>query len=335
VIVPTIAAGAPLLECIESLEGQTLPPADIIVVDSSGRGLAGRTLAGRRTRILENDRDAGFGAAINRAARESATPWLAVLHDDAAARPEWLRAMMAAVEPRPDVGMVASRILLPGGQALDSAGLLLCADGAPLRRGRGKPAETFSRRQEVLLASACAALYRREMFDEVGGFDERLLLCGEDVDLGLRARWKAWECLYTPDAIVEHRNSHSVRNASGPPAYEAERNRLFPAFKVLPLPMLLAMPFVSLARYFWQRVYARRGAAPASVLTIVRAWIAVLRDTRPLLADRRNIRRTRRLTPKQFTRILRRYSVSARQAAAPSSPDCARTGITGTAAGAR
>jgi len=326
VIVPTLAAGATLVECIESLEHQTFQDHEVIVVDNSGAGLAAKALAGRRVRIIENERNVGFGCAINQAARESSAPWLAVLNDDARARPEWLQAMMEAVEPRPDVGMVAPRILLQGGNALDSAGMLLCADGTAKQRGHGQPADAFPRRQEMLLASGCAALYRREMFDEVSGFDERFFLYCEDADFGLRARWKAWECLYAPDAVVEHRYSQSAGKASTLKAFYVERNRLYLAVKLLPWPMLLAMPFVSLARYFWHFVYAHKGrgaaarfkadeGAAAGFATVARAWMALVVGIRPLLADRRAIRRTRRLTPKQFTRIVRRYAISPRQVA--------------------
>jgi GT2 family glycosyltransferase len=327
VVIPTLVAGETLVRCVESLERQTFPDREVIVVDNSGAGLARQAVGGHRVRILENERNVGFGTAINQAARESSAPWLAVLNDDAVADPGWLEAMMTAVEPRPDVGMVACRILLQGSGTLDSAGLLLCADGTAKQRGHGEPVTTYPRKQEVLLPSGCAALYRREMFDEVGGFDDRFFLYGEDTDLALRARWKAWECLYVPNAVVEHRYSHSAGRASALKAFYVERNRLFLAVKLLPLPMLLRMPFVSFVRYFWHFVYAVAGRGKAAefrrtegsagmLTTVVRAWLAMLGGIRPLLADRGAIRRTRRLTPKQFTRILRRYTISARRVAA-------------------
>lgn len=327
VVIPTLAGGAILTECVESIERQTFTDHEIIVVDNSGEGRAEKLLKGRRVRIIANPQNVGYGAAINQAARESDAPWLAVLNDDTVVHPSWLEAMMTAVEPRPDAGMVAPRILLQGQDALDSAGMLLCGDGTAKQRGHGASPDTYARKQEILLPSGCAALYRREMFDEVGGFDERFFLYGEDTDLGLRARWKAWECLYVPDAIVEHRYSHSAGRASTLKAYSVERNRLFVAVKDLPPGMLAAMPFVSVCRYFWHFVYAGRGRGAAAEMRrseggrltmmgcVVRAWASLAANLRPLVAERRRIQRTRRLTPKQFARIVRRYSISPRQVA--------------------
>jgi len=327
VVIPTLAADAILEECVRSVEAQTFADLEIIVVDNSGRGLAQKLLEGRRVRIIINQQNVGYGAAINQAVRESSAPWIAVLNDDTVTHSNYLEAMMTAVEPRPDAGMVAPRILLQGRDALDSAGMLLCADGTAKQRGHGGKPDSYPRKQEILLPSGCAALYRREMFDEVGGFDERFFLYCEDTDLGLRARWKAWECLYVPDAIVEHRYSHSAGKASVLKAYNVERNRLFVAVKDLPVPMLLTMPFVAGLRYFWHLIYAARGRGAAAEMQrseggvwqmpgcVLRAWAALIPNLRPLLADRRRIKRTRRLTPKQFSRIVRRYSISPRQVA--------------------
>ena len=87
-----------------------------------------------------------------------------------------------------------------------------------------------------------AALYRREMLDQIGAFDESFFLYCEDVDLGLRARWAGWECRYVAGAVVEHRYSHSAGRASPLKAYYVERNRLYTAIKNFPAGMLLRAP---------------------------------------------------------------------------------------------
>ncbi len=114
------------------------------------------------------------------------------------------------------------------------------------------------------MPSGSAAFYRREMLDEIGLFDESFFLYCEDTDLGLRARWAAWECLYVSDAIVEHRYSHSAGKASALKAYYVERNRLFVIFKNFPLLDLLRVPFYATSRYFWHFVYALGGRGKAA-----------------------------------------------------------------------
>ena len=323
VVVPTLAADEKLAHCLDSLERQTCRDFEVIVVDNSGRH-AVQPRPG--VRVIANERNAGFGAAVNHAIRESNAPFMAVLNDDAAADPGWLEAMLAAIEPRPEVGMCAPQIRLAGDGRLDSAGMLLCLDGSSKQRGHLEPPASHARGDEALLPSGCAALYRREMLEEIGLFDESFFLYCEDTDLGLRARWAAWECLYVPDAVVEHQYSHSSGKASALKAYYVERNRLFLAVKNLPARDLLLAPFYSIVRYFWHAAYALQGRGKAAEfqqagnagarlpLYVLRAYLALLPRLPRLFHQRRQIKR--RLTPTQFRRLIRRFSIGPRQVAA-------------------
>jgi GT2 family glycosyltransferase len=323
VVVPTLAADETLTACLESLERQTWRDFEVIVVDNSARN-AVEPRDG--VRIISNDRNVGFGVAFNQAFRASAAPFLAILNDDAAAHPEWLESLLRAVEARPDVGMCASQVRLATDGRLDSAGMLLCLDGSSKQRGHLEAPGSYPRRQEALLPSGSAAFYRREMLEEIGLFDESFFLYCEDTDLGLRARWAAWECLYVPDARVEHRYSHSAGKASPMKAYYVERNRLFLAVKNLPLPELLLAPFYSMSRYFWHLVFAIQGRGKAAEfqrsgnsaiqlpLILFRAHVALLGRFPSLWKQRRAMKR--RFTPKQFRRLIRRFSIGPRQVAA-------------------
>lgn len=327
VVVPTLAADEALAECLASLERQTFSDFDVVVVDNSGRRVA---KSSGRMRVIVNQRNVGFGAAVNQAFRESSARYLAVLNDDATAEPRWLEALLGAIEPRRDVGMCASQVRMAGQGAssegvLDSAGMLLCGDGSSKQRGHGQPAELYGRQEEALLASGSAALYRREMLEEIGLFDESFFLYCEDTDLGLRARWAGWECLYVPEARVEHRYSQSAGRASALKAYYVERNRLYVIFKNFPLADLALVPFYATARYFWHFVYALAGRGKAAEFgregsvfrlpwIVIKAHVELLARWRAILRERRGIKR--RLTSRQFRRLIRRYSIGPRQVAA-------------------
>lgn len=329
VVVPTLQADFTLAECIRSLESQSLSDFEVVVVDNSGRSLAAQIDEVRgRARIIENARNAGFGAAVNQAIRSSTSPFIVTLNDDAVMHPGCLEALVRTAESRYEIGMCAAQIRLSGEDRLDSAGMLLCRDGSSKQRGHLEPPGRFARRQQVLLPSGCAALYRRDMLDEIGLFDERFFLYCEDTDLGLRARWKLWECVYSPDAIVEHRYSHSAGRASTLKAFYVERNRLFLIVKNFPLPELLQAPFVSAARYAWHAGYllagrgkaaefrAAGGSAAALPWSVLRAYAALFPELPRLLRERRRIQHKGRMQPRQFRRMLDTYSISARQVAA-------------------
>lgn len=326
IVVPTLAADARLRECLAALEKQTHPDFEVIIVDNSGHQLA-QNAAPPRARILAPARNIGFGAAINEAFRASHSSYLATLNDDAVPHPAWLAALIAAIEAHPDVGMCASQVRLYGEDALDSAGMLVCGDGSSKQRGHLRPPKFFPVLEEVLFPSGSAALYRRAMLDQIGLFDEDFFLYCEDTDLGLRARWAGWHCLYVPEAVVEHHYSHSAGRASPLKAYYVERNRLFVLAKNFPARMLWPAPFVSLARYAWhlRLMLSGRGAAARFKLEGASAWrmpLYVLRAHAALLArlpklwrQRRAIRRTARVTPHIYRRLLRAHSISARRIA--------------------
>jgi GT2 family glycosyltransferase len=329
VVVPTLAADESLDACLASLERQTFSDFEVVVVDNGGRGAARRAEDGR-IRVIANDRNLGFGAAVNQAFLQSfhpsAAPYFAVLNDDATAHPGWLEALMRAIEPRPDVGMCASQVRNQNGGSLDSAGMLLCLDGSSKQRGHLESSAAYVRQEEALLPSGSAAFYRREMLEEIGLFDESFFLYCEDTDLGLRARWAGWECLYVPDAVVEHRYSHSSGRASALKAWYVERNRLFVIFKNFPLPDLLLVPFYATSRYFWHFIYALGGRGKAAEFQregggllrlawyVVRGHFELIARFPTIWRQRRGMKR--RLSGKQFRRLIRRYSISPRKVAA-------------------
>jgi len=328
VVIPTLAADFTLRECLRSLGEQTLQAFEIVMVDNSGKGLA-REHAGKssRTRVIENRVNVGFGAAINQGCRESHTPFIATLNDDATASPAWLDALVSAARSDSVTGMCASQVRLLGNDRLDSAGMLICGDGSSKQRGHGERPDRYSTRSDALLPSGSAALYRRQMLDEVGGFDEDFFLYCEDTDLGLRARWAGWRCLYVPEAVVHHRYSHSAGRASALKAYYVERNRLFVVAKNFPPAALVRVPFVEVARYLWHMYYLlrRRGTTgefghPASALVlawfVLKSHLSLLAAIRVLIKKRRAIRSTAKITASEFEDLLRRYSIPARQVAA-------------------
>jgi GT2 family glycosyltransferase len=328
VALPTLAADSNLVRCLLSLEAQTRRDFMVVVVDNSGQHLARHRLGDRaNVEIIENDQNRGFGAAINQVYSRSISPFLAVLNDDAVADPQWLSALLDVVESRPDAGMCASQVRLLGSGQIDSAGMLICADGSSKQRGHLGQPEEYRRAEDVLLPSGSAALYRRAMLDEIGGFDEDFFLYCEDTDLGLRARWAGWKCLYAPQALVDHAYSSTAGRASPLKAYYVERNRLFLTVKNFPIGNLLAAPLVSVVRYAWHVIFMLQGRGAAAhfreddhgglklVALVIRAHWALIQNWNKLWKKRREIQKTARLTPAQFRQLLRAHAIGAREVA--------------------
>jgi GT2 family glycosyltransferase len=328
VVIPTLSADRKLVECLDALTKQTRRDFEVTIVDNSGEGRVRQGDAGRwGAAVLEPGRNIGFGAAINLAFHKCRAPYLATLNDDAAPDAQWLEALVAAMDSRPEVGMCASQVRFFAEDHLDSAGMVVCRDGSSKQRGHYYPPEEFDREEEVLLPSASAALYRRAMLDEVGLFDEDFFLYCEDTDLGLRARRAGWKCLYVPRAVVEHHYSHSAGRASRLKAYYVERNRLFVLAKNFPAGWIWMSPFVTLARYWWHARSISLGRGTAAqfrregngaltlLLIVIHAHWALLLNARALWRKRRAIRSQARLSWAEFGRLLRTHLISARRVA--------------------
>ena len=320
IIIPTVLADVALDECLASLAVQTLQDYEVIVVVN---GLLERELP-VAARVVHVGRNVGYGGAVNLGIQESSAPYILALNDDTIADPRLLEHLATAMDARYEIGMCAPQIRLRGRNAIDSTGMLIAPDGTSKQRAHGAALATSpDRPTHALLPSGCAALYRRAMLDETGPFAEEFFLYCEDTDLGLRARWKAWECVYVPEAIVDHEYSHTSGPVSALKAYYVERNRISLVIRNFPAKLLLASPWHTACRYYWHWRFLREGLGKAASYTggeslgliAFRAWRDALRQLPRLWRERKQIRKGARLTPVQFSKLLKSYRISSREVA--------------------
>jgi len=248
------------------------------------------------------------------------------MNDDAVAHPAWLEKMVRAAEARYEIGMCAPQIRLYGTNLLDSAGMLLCADGSSKQRGHLERPDQYARATDVLFPSGCAALYKRAMLDEIGLFDEDLFAYCDDTDLGLRARLAGWRCRSVPAAVVYHKYSAASAAYSPLKAFLVERNRAWVAIKCLPGPLLAVSPLFTVARLGAQAFGAltHRGAAGrfaadhspfALIIVLLRAYAAALAGLPATWGKRRSIQRDRRVSAWEPITWLRRWGMGVREVA--------------------
>jgi GT2 family glycosyltransferase len=187
-----------LSECLDSLAVQTFADFEVLLVDngSSDGSLALVREHYPQVRIVSLNENTGFARGNNLGFSAASGEYLLTLNNDTRAEPGWLAALVAAADADPSVGMVGSRICsYQEPEVLDSIGVAVCIDGMSRAAFRRQHCDVLGRGGvvEILLPSACAALYRRAMLDEIGGFDEDFFAYCEDTDLGLRGRSPAGE----------------------------------------------------------------------------------------------------------------------------------------------
>jgi GT2 family glycosyltransferase len=318
-------------EAVQSLVEQDQPGLEVLLVDNGSSDGSPEAVERRfrdRVRVLRAPRNLGFGGGNNLGIRESAGRHVILLNSDAIAAPGFARELVLAADSSPDVGMVAAKVLEHDRRdVIDTVGHLIYADG--LNRGRGRlelDSGQYDSDSEALFPSGAAALYRRAMIEEIGGFDESFFLYGEDADLGLRGRRAGWRCLLAPRAVAYHRYSQTAGAYSSLKAFHVERNRVWVLLKHFPLGAVLRSPAYTGARLALQawggatgRGAAGRLAAERSTLhlvgIVVRAYAAALRGAPRVLRERRRTRHLRRLGTRAFNDLLREHRLSLRDVA--------------------
>jgi len=307
-----------LRACLDSLERQGEVASEVIVVDNgSADGSAEMAETEFSVRVIRNRENRGFCAANNQGIAAAQGEFVALINNDAEAAQGWLAALHRACSSAPDIGMAASKVLVwedPG--RIDKAGHLIFPDGQ--NRGRGSGATDcgqYDCEEEVLWPDGCAALYRKAMLDEIGGFDEDFFAYGDDAELGLRARIAGWRCIYTPQAVVRHHRGSTLGKDSVRRLELIERNRLLLAVKLFPWSLLLLNPLFFAARLAAGALAACLGAGDTAYFPglagkwrLVRALAVgqfeALRMAPRMLSKRADLRRIRRLTPAQVRRLI-------------------------------
>lgn len=245
VIVVNFNGGPMLGACLASLERQTFRDFQVIVVDNASTDGSTDQLTERFPRVhaIRSAVNLGFAAGNNLAIRQAGpSQWVALLNPDAVAQDQWLEQMVRAASEYPDFAMFGSRMLAdPEGQRLDGVGDAYHVSGLPWRVGHGKAAAgAYQEAREIFAPCAAAALYRRDLIEATGGFDEDFFCYVEDVDLGFRARLLGYRALYVPGAVVVHEGSGVVGKHSDFQLYHGHRNLTWAFVRDMPGPLLAA-----------------------------------------------------------------------------------------------
>lgn len=325
-----------LSACLNSLAHQTHASYEVWVVDNGSKdGSADfvESLAARfpvPLHLIRNAENRGFCAANNQGFAGAKNEWIALLNNDAEADPGWLEALVdageSAGEPDGPVGMVASKILVwEDPSRIDKCGHLIYPDGQNRGRGTGEVDRgQYDQQKEVLWPDGCAALYRRAMLDEIGGFDEEFFAYADDAELGLRARWAGWDCRYAPAAVVRHHRGKTLGLGSARRLTLIERNRVLLVVKLFPGSLLWLNGAYLLTRIaagvkaaLSGRGEMRHYPGTAGALTVagsfLKGWLTAVPLLPSMWRKRRALRSRRRLSPSALRQLLLRHRISLKQ----------------------
>jgi len=196
-----------LRPCLTALKAQTYQDFEIILVDNASTDGSLYLLKTEfpEVRVLALPENLGFCAGNNRGIQATSGEYVALLNNDTEVTPGWLEALVNALDRNPEVGFCASLMIrISDRKTIDSAGIIFFTHGVGAKRGSGESAGNYIRQERVFGACAGAAIYRRNMLQEIGFFDESFFAFDEDIDLSFRAQLRGYKCQYVPEAVVFH-----------------------------------------------------------------------------------------------------------------------------------
>ena len=256
-IVPVWNGRELLARLFASLEAQTQPASEVIVVDNGSTDGAPDLARAHGARVISMGRNAGFAAAVNRGIRESSGTSIAVLNSDVELAPDYFAALTAAGAPFA-TGKILSAVAR---DRLDGTFDAISRSAMAWRVGQGcADAPFFGVRREISLAPWTAVVIRAEVFQKVGVLDETFESYLEDVEFGLRCATHGITGLYLPEALAWHHGSATLGRWHPETVRRLARNQCY--LVALYSPRRYAWPIL-VGQGLWGLVALRHGAGLA------------------------------------------------------------------------
>lgn len=249
VVIPNYNGLQYIERCLESLKKQSFQEYEVIFVDNGSKDGSMEAVREnypwvRLICLLENT---GFCGAVNAGIRASEAEYVVLLNNDTEADPDFLKELYRGISEKSKAFSGAAMMLqFRERDKIDDAGNFYNALGWAFARGKGKSEKRYQKECQIFSSCGGAAIYRRELLEKLGCFDEEHFAYLEDTDLGYRAKISGYENWYVPKAKVFHvgsgtsgsrYNQFKIRYSS--------RNNIYMIYKNMPLfQIVLNFPFL-------------------------------------------------------------------------------------------
>jgi GT2 family glycosyltransferase len=306
VTVVTYNSGRFIKRCLESVLEQKYPNMEVVVVDNASTDGTQDILEQftGSCRIYYNDENIGFAAAQNQAISLGQGEWILTLNPDVLLLPNFIQGLVDAGNLDPKAGSICGKLLtiratfdLPEKQLVDSTGIYFTPMLRHLDRGSQEVDNGhYLNFEYVFGATAAAALYRRQMIDDISiqgeFFDPDFFVYREDADVAWRAQLMGWRCVYTPLARGYHVRNVLPGNRGALPAVinmHSVKNRFLMRIKNM-TPDLYRRNWLSITG----RDLVVLGACLVKEQTSLKAFVYLARNWKRVWAKRQEIMKRRK-----------------------------------------
>ena len=200
--------------CLEAVFQQNYPMEQILVIDNASSDstvdILEEYLYQGKIHLVKNEINNGFAGAHNQALSMTTSEFVLILNPDVTLHQDYLYHLIKRMNEKPKVGSITGKLFYERTDIMDSTGLLIYRSRRAFERGTGeKDLGQYDQHKEIFGVSGAAALYRREMIQDISideeFFDETFFAYKEDVDVAWRARLFGWEAEFVPQAVGFHK----------------------------------------------------------------------------------------------------------------------------------
>jgi hypothetical protein len=249
IVIPNYNGISFLDTCLRSVSDLIEVSAQIIVVDNGSSDGSREYVKTHfpQCQMICLDKNYGFCRAVNEGIKRADSPYVILLNNDTEVKPDFAMRLLEGIRKDEKRFSCAARMLKYQDRGLlDDAGDFYCALGWSIARGKDQPASRYEKEEPIFSSCAGAAIYRKALVEELGGFDEAHFAYLEDLDLSWRARIQGYENWYIPEAEVFHMGSATSGSRYNPfKVVHSAGNNLYMIYKNMPfLQILLNSPLL-------------------------------------------------------------------------------------------
>ena len=228
----------------ESLIKNSNEIGEVIIVDNGSRDGSQEFIRNYREKVdfpivlIENSQNLGFAEAVNQGISKARYDYIFSLNNDTVVEKSAILELLNLLNTEERIFSVSSKMVqFNNPELIDDAGDDYTLLAYTKKRGNNQNLNKFIEVSEVFSSCAGAALYRKDLLEELGGFDSEFFAYMEDVDLGYRARINGYKNLFCPNAIVYHIGSATTGSQYNEFKVRlAARNNVWVVYKNLPIP---------------------------------------------------------------------------------------------------
>jgi GT2 family glycosyltransferase len=234
---------------LRSLRIQNYTNFEVIVIDNGSNDNSVEFLENYfpEVNIIKLSKNYGFSFAVNRGIKAAKGEYILLLNNDVEIEKNCLQKLTDSAKRNKDIAIFACKMLYFNDRGIiNDAGNFFSAYGYAIQRGNSEKDEgQYDVENYIFSACAGAAMYRRELFDKIGFFDEDFFAYLEDVDFGFRSQLAGYKSEFVPNAIVYHVEGGTSKRLNNFAILYNLRNNLFLITKNMPIGLLLLFsPFI-------------------------------------------------------------------------------------------